>query len=441
MQTKLKPVLSFSDVFSYGLLYFVPMAPVAVFGLIYNISAGQVALTYLLAASAMLFSALSYSEMARKVPLSGSVYSYVSQGIGPLIGFLSGWMILLDYLLLPALLAILGAIALGALFPEVPRLAWILIFVIGPMLVNLFGIRINARLGKILLAIQLLVLAIFCAGALFVMIMQGVTSEALIAPFYNSEKFSISLAFAAVPIAALSFIGFDAISTLNEEAKGGGETVSKVTLLLLVAVTCLFVAQVYLAAVFVPIGTIYDPQAAEIAFYVIGEELIGRWFLPVLTLTGAIIAILANALVSQATSSKVVYAMARDERLPSILNMLNKYRAPQNALFAVAALSLIIASSAMDAVELLVTMVTFGALTAYIMLNIAVIFYFSRHGRCKLFHHILSPLCGSLILAYALINGEGEAKIIGGFWLLIGIAIALWLRTQKRLEMKSFEQS
>jgi len=170
----------------------------------------------------MIFSAISYSEMARKIPLVGSVYSYVSHGIGSLAGFLSGWMILLDYLLLPALLAILGAVALSALFIDVPRLTWILIFIFSPMLVNIFGIRINARLGKLLSAIQLLVLGVFFIGAICILATEGVTKESLITPFYNSEKFSVSLAFAAVPIAALSFIGFDAVSTLNKEAKGGG---------------------------------------------------------------------------------------------------------------------------------------------------------------------------------------------------------------------------
>jgi len=440
MDNKLQRSLSFADVFIYGLLYFMPMAPVAVFGIIYNMSSGMVALTYLLAAIAMIFSAISYSEMAKKIPLSGSVYSYVSQGINPFFGFVAGWAILLDYLLLPALLAILGAIALVPLFPEIPKIIWVFAFVLIPLLVNIFGINMNARISKFLLLGQIVVLMIFFAFACRGIITQHIPFQVLLVPFYNSQVFSWSLAFAAVPIAALSFIGFDAVSTLNEEAKGGGETVSKVTLLLLVIVTLLFILQVYLAAVLVPLGTVFSRAASETAFYTVSSKIVGDWFLPVITLTSAVLAILANALVSQATTAKVLFSMARDGRLPRVLSRLNKHHAPQRAIICVATLSLIIALIALHHVEQIVTMVTFGALTAYVMLNISVVVFFNKINQQHIFRHVISPACGIVILGYALFSANFHAQLLGGLWIFVGVVIAFILKRRNKLHQLTFDE-
>ena len=431
---KLKRVLSFSDVLSYGLLYFVPIAPMGVFGFIYNISNGMVALTYLMVALAMIFSAISYSEMARKIPLSGSVYSYVSKGFNPFVGFVSGWAILLDYLFLPALLAIFGAIAMADYIPAIPRPMWALMFVLIPMAVNLIGIQMNTRLGKILLMIQLIVLGIFCVFAAAKIFAVGVPAEAFIAPLYNKESFAVTAVFAAMPIAALSFIGFDAISTLNEEAIGGGKAVSKATMWLLVIVTFLFVLQVYLAAVFTPVNSAFSESEVETAFYTVSTGVVGGWFHGVIILTNAIIAILANALVSQATTSKVLYNMARDKRLPAPLAKLNRFSAPWVSITTVAALSFVIAILGRNQADFVTTLVTFGALVAYIMLNITVIVYFSKNGDRSIFKHLISPLLGTLILMYALWNADYRAKLIGIAWIILGIVLTLLLKKANKLD-------
>lgn len=222
---ELRRSMSLTDVVVYGLIYMVPMAPLPVFGLIFNFSAGMVALVYLVAAFAMVFSALSYKEMALHYPIAGSVYSYVRLGLNGFVGFLAGWAILLDYLLLPALLSVFAAAAMVSLWSVVPAWAWIVVFVVVAALVNLGGISVTATMNKVFLGIQLLVLAIFVAWVL-ADVARGEASLALW-PVFNSDVFSWSIVFGAIPIAALSFIGFDAISTLNEEARGGGRAVWK----------------------------------------------------------------------------------------------------------------------------------------------------------------------------------------------------------------------
>ncbi|MGY4651274.1 MFS family permease [Mycobacterium sp. URHB0021] len=290
---QLQRSMSLTDVVVFGIIYMVPLAPLPVFGIVFNFSHGMAALVYLVAAVAMVFSALSYREMARRYPVAGSVYSYVRLGLSNFVGFMAGWAILLDYLLLPALLSVFAAAAMVSIFPATYAWMWIILFVVIAAAINLLGINMTSAMNKLFLAIQLIVLAIFIVGAL-VALARGTVALSL-TPLYNGDGFSWGIVFGAIPIAALSFIGFDAISTLNEEARGGGETVSRATMIVLVAVTFLFVVQVYLAAIFVPAATTFaDGDETNNAFYHIAGDVVGHWFEVVVTLTSALIAIFAE---------------------------------------------------------------------------------------------------------------------------------------------------
>ena len=301
---QLQRSMSLTDVVVFGIIYMVPLAPLPVFGIVFNFSHGMAALVYLVAAVAMVFSALSYREMARRYPVAGSVYSYVRFGLNNFVGFLAGWAILLDYLLLPALLSVFAAAAMVSIFPATYAWMWIILFVVIAAAINLLGINMTSKMNKLFLAIQLIVLAIFIVGAL-VALARGTVALSL-TPLYNGDGFSWGIVFGAIPIAALSFIGFDAISTLNEEARGGGETVSRATMIVLVAVAFLFVVQVYLAAIFVPAATTFaDGDETNNAFYHIAGDVVGHWFEVVVTLTSALVAIFANSIASQLTSSRL----------------------------------------------------------------------------------------------------------------------------------------
>lgn len=435
---ELKRSMSLTDVVVYGLIYMVPLATLPVFGIIYNFSGGMPALVYLVAAIAMFFSALSYKEMAKKFPIAGSVYSYVRIGLNRFVGFLAGWAILLDYLLLPALLSVFAAAAMVAVVPAIPAWVWIVVFVVLAAAINLRGIGLTAGMNMVFLAIQLIVLLIFVVGAL-IAVAQGKAAFTL-DPIFQSAQFSWAIVFGAIPIAALSFIGFDAISTLNEEAKGGGAAVSKATMIVLFAITIIFVVQVYLAAIFVPTGTVFAAgDATNNAFYNIAGNVVGPWFKVVITLTSALIAIFANSIASQATSSRLVFSMARDGQLPRVLSRVSvKRQIPRNAMFLIAGLSLVIGIVGTSEQELLTTLVTFGALTAYILLHVAVIAHFGVKLRSRrLFVHWISPVLGILVLGYALWSANVNAKVLGLAWLLIGVGIALYFRFSKKGAMEA----
>jgi amino acid transporter len=264
-------------------------------------------------------------------------------------------------------------------------------------------------------------IAVFVGGAL-VAVAAG-RAQLSFTPFFDSSYFSWSLVFSAIPIAALSYIGFDAISTLNEEAKGGGETVARATMIVLGLVAALFIAQVYFAAIFVP-------DLAATAFYDIAGIAVSPWFQTVFTLVSALVAIFANTLVSQATTSKLIFSMARDHQLPVVFARLSSRGVPIVALSVVTALSIIIGLTAVDHIATMTTLVTFGALTAYILLHVSVLYRFGVRGGSarKVFAHCISPVVGAGLLGYALWETTTNAKVLGLSWLAVGLLVAAVLR-------------
>lgn len=432
-EQELARTLSLADVVIYGLIYMVPLAPVAVFGVVYNMSAGAVASVYVVAAIAMLFSAVSYKEMAVRFPVAGSVYSYVRMGSNRFLGFVSGWAILLDYLLLPALLCVFAASAMTGVVSWVPAWVWVVIFVAATALINIMGISVTAAMNKIFLYIQLAVLAVFLVWAA-VLIFQGKAHLSL-NPFIPADGGSWSLILGAVPVAALSYIGFDAISTLNEEAEGGGRTVSKATMIVLYQVTALFVVQVFVAGILVPTGTEFaDGDAVNNAFYNVVGTAMADWFKTVLLLTAALIAIFANTIASNATSSRLVFSMARDGQLPKFLSRVSdKHQVPLNAMIFIAVLSVGVGILGVEQAGLLITLVTFGAITAYILLHVSVFTHFVVRGRSRSFFvHWVSPILGATLLLVALWNADPHAKIVGSCWLLIGLGVAAYFKLTGR---------
>src|SRR5579884_3914250 len=158
---QLRRSLTLTDLLVYGLVFIVPIAPFAIFGVVFNASRGMVPLTYVIGLVAMLFTALSYREMSAAFPVAGSVYAYAGRGLHPAAGFLAGWAILLDYLLIPTLCYVAGAAALHAVVPAIPQAAWVIGFVVFNTVVNMLGMETTARASRIFLLGELVVLAIF----------------------------------------------------------------------------------------------------------------------------------------------------------------------------------------------------------------------------------------------------------------------------------------
>ena len=232
---ELKRSLSSFDLLVYGLVFIAPIAPWSNFGFVYNASHGMAPLVFVVGLVAMVFTAFSYMSMAEAFPVAGSVYAYAGRGIGESAGFLAGWALLLDYLLLPTLVYVICAVSVHAVAPVLPKAALVVGFLAFNTAVNLMGVESTARLSVALLVLQLILLAVFVVLAL-IAVAHGVNGARFTTePLFDAAKVTPPLIFGALSLAVLSFLGFDAISTLSEEAKGGAKAVGWATMVSLLA--------------------------------------------------------------------------------------------------------------------------------------------------------------------------------------------------------------
>jgi amino acid transporter len=298
--------------------------------------------------------------------------------------------------------------------------------------VNYMGIENTARFNRVMLVGELIVLAIFLAVGVWA-IASGVNGASFsLDPLYNADRFSLSLVLGAVSIAVLSFLGFDGISTLSEEVHGGGHTIGRATVTALLLIGVLFIAQTWVAALIVPDSARFE--SLDTAFYDTAGIAAGEW-LKVLTAVATALAWgIANALVAQAATSRLLFSMARDRKLPRFLAHVHPVRrVPTNSMFLVAGVSVIVGLFFVERIALLTSLINFGALFAFMLLHASVIFWYTvRQGSRNWLPHLVSPLLGLLIIGYVWISTDVNAKVGGFTWLAIGLVVLAVLTLRGR---------
>lgn len=428
---ELDRALRLRDLVGYGLAMISPIAPIAVFGYVFNASGGMVPLVYAIGLAAMVFTALSYISMARAFPIAGSVYTYATRTLGQHAGFIAGWAMLLDYFLIPSLMYLLSAIALSAVVPSVPFWFWLAVLLVGNGAANLLGVTKTTRISIYMLVFQLLFLALFMGIAIFGVAKGTAGAELSITPFFNPEKISPAVIFGALSIAALSFLGFDAISTLSEEAKGGGRAVGKATIIVLVIAAFLFVAQTYVMSLFILGQTsLPDGAATDQASYDIAGALGGVWLKVLVSLAGGALACIPSALTAQAATSRLLFGMARDGKLPAFLYHLSPTRrVPDRAILLVSALTIALMAFFAERIGTLVSMINFGALTGFAFVNVSVIAHYTvRQKDGRWIRHLVAPAIGLAFIGYVLWNMEPFALVAGLGWVSLGITIIVGVK-------------
>lgn len=423
---ELRRSLSTRDLIVYGMVFMVPIAPWGVFGFVWHDSKGMVSLAYMIGLFGMFFTALSYAAMSRAFPVAGSVYAYARFGIHEVAGFFAGWLILLDYILIPALIYLFAAVPLQPIFPHVPEDVWIAVFVAFNAAVNLVGIKLTARVNLALLVVELLALALFLVVGL-VALYSGVGAGRLTwQPIYDPRVFSLSTVAGATSIAVLSFLGFDGISTLAEESRGGPKSVGRATLAALLLVGALFMIQSWIASDLAR-GMTFTSLAT--AFYQIAARVGGAWLQDITILVSSVAAGIANAMAAQAAVSRVLFAMARDAQLPTPLARIHpRFQTPYVSTLVVSGISLLVALFFAKRIDDLTRIVNFGALTGFVLLHVSVInHYFIRERSGRWLRHFLFPIIGLAVITYVLYETNRMAKLMGACWIVIGIIYYLVL--------------
>lgn len=421
---ELKRVLTFWDLLIYGMIFMVPIAPFGVFGYVSDGSKGMVALAYAIGMFGMIFTAFSYARMSEAFPVAGSVYAYAQRGINEYVGFLAGWAILLDYILVPSLLYLVSAAALGALLPSVPAWIWLVLFIVINTVINVRGVEFTAGANKIILIAEFIILAIFIVVGLTALKHGAGAGEITIKPLYDSSAFSMQLVMGAVSIAVLSFLGFDGISTLSEEVKGGSKVIGKATVSALLIVGFLFILQTWIAS---DIGRGMTFDNLDIAFYDIAGKAGGTWLKNLTILATAFSWGIANALAAQAAISRILFSMGRDKKLPAILAKVHpKFKTPYISTIFVAVISLAVGLFFQSQIASLTVLVNFGALVSFLVLHVSVInHYIIRQKSKNYFKHLILPLIGFTVIAYVLYGMDMAAIKLGTSWVAIGVVYLL----------------
>jgi amino acid transporter len=423
---QLRRVLTTKDLIIYGMVFMVPIAPYSVFGFVWNDAKGMVPLAYLVGLIGMFFTALSYAAMSRAFPLAGSVYTYAHRGLHEIAGFFSGWLILLDYILVPSLLYLFSAVALRPIFPNVPAWAWLAGFISFNAVVNLLGIEFTARVNRYMLIMELVTLALFVGLGLAALYGGAGAGGLTLKPIYDPRVFSLSTVAGATSIAVLSFLGFDGISTLSEESRGNQNAVGRATVLSLLLVGVLFMLQTWVAT---DLARGMQFTSPETAFYEVAQRAGGAWLRLVTILAVVIASAIANAMVAQAAVSRILFAMARDGKLPAILARVHpRYKTPYVSTLAVAVVSLVVGLFFSQRVDDLTRVVNFGALTGFVLLHLSVInHYFHRERSGDWLRHVVFPVLGLGIIVYVLYEMDRAAKVLGAWWISIGVLYYLIL--------------
>jgi amino acid transporter len=413
------------DLLVYGLVFMVPIAPWAIFGTVYNSASGMVPLVYVIGLVAMIFTALAYAQMAKSFPLAGSVFSYVGRGIHPSVGFFAGWAILLDYLLVPTLLYVFAAESMIGLFPGSPRWLWAVIFVVVNTIINLAGIGSLKIANRVFLAIELVFLAIFVVIAV-----RAINGDSLpnvgwsTLPIWNSSAVTAPLIAGALSIAVLSFLGFDGISTLAEESTGKKNPAGRAMIIALFVVAFLFVTQTWLASLLAGGRESFSDDEAGNAFFTLVQAASSTGWMNAFFAVNVMAVGFANAMAAQAATSRLLYSMSRDGQLPKFLSKISTRKVPISAILVVSALSVVLVLFFVGQIGLISSLVNFGALFAFCLLHVSVVWYYLVRQKSKNYLlHLVVPTLGFLIIGYVLFNADSLAKIGGLVWLVIGAVV------------------
>jgi putrescine importer len=429
---RLRRALGLWDLILYGVIVIQPTAPLPVFGVLSERGKGHVVTTLLIAMVGMLFTAISYGRMARAYPSAGSAFTYVGQEINPALGYITGWSMVMDYMLNPMICIIWISRQAHVFAPEVPYWMWAVLFALVFTGLNVLGIRTSAKINAGLAAGMGVVIAIFfVAAARYIL---GHATD-FTRPFYDPATFSTGAVLGGTSIAVLTYIGFDGISTLSEEARNPRRNILLATVLTCVVIGLLSAVEVYAAQLVWPASEPF-PDVTTAFVYVAG-----RAWGPLFGVVGItlLVANFGSGMGAQLGAARLLFGMGRSNALPKrFFGAVDpKRHVPRNNVIFVGAAALV-GAFLMD-YDFGAQMLNFGALIAFMGVNLAALMrYFVREKRKRL-TNLLPPAFGFTICLVLWLSLGRTAQIAGAAWMLAGIAFGAWKTRGFRSELVNFE--
>jgi len=441
---RLRRALTLWDLILYGVIVIQPVAPMSAFGVLSARGRGHVVTTILIAMVAMLFTAISYGRMARAYPSAGSAFTYVGQEINPALGYVTGWSMVMDYMLNPMICIIWISQQAHVFAPGVPYWAWAIFFATVFTGLNIQGVKTSARVNAGLAAAMGVVIAIFfVAAARYVFGHPHDGAAFFTRPFYDPQMWNAKLVLGGTSLAVLTYIGFDGISTLSEEAENPRRNILLATVLTCLVIGVLSAIEVYAAQLVWPASQPYPNVDTAFTFVA------GRAWQPLFAIVGftLVVANFGSGMGAQLGAARLLYGMGRSSALPkSFFGAVDpKRRVPRNNVIFVGVLALAGAfflpavAGAATGYELGANLLNFGALIAFMGVNAAAfVRYYLREDKKKI-SNLLPPVLGFCICALLWWNLSTKARIFGAIWMLVGIAFGAWKTRGFRGNLIDFE--
>jgi len=421
----------------YGIILIQPTAPMPSFGVIYKESHGHVVVAILLAMVAMLFTSISYGRMARVYPHGGSAFLYVGKEIHASLGYLTGWCLVMDYVLNPLICTIICSKLTQNFLPMLPY--WILaIFYAGFFTaLNLRGVKTSARINEALAAAMGVVVVIFFGVvARYLWGLHTFGPSFFTRPFYDPSTFSSARVFHGTSIAVLTYIGFDGISTLSEEVENPRRNILLATVLVCVITGVLSSLEVY-AAQLVWGSQPFPADKVESAFPLVALQAGGHLLFLLLNLT-ILVANIGSGMGAQLAAARLLYGMGRGDALPKrFFGAVHPgTRVPRNNVILIGAVAL--AGAFLLSYERGAELLNFGAFIAFMGVNAAAFMrYFVREK--KGLSNLFVPVLGFVICAFIWSYLSTPAKVVGAIWLVVGVVYGAFRTRGFRSELVKFD--
>ncbi|HEY0703290.1 MAG TPA: APC family permease [Candidatus Acidoferrales bacterium] len=417
---QLRRVLGLFDLIIIGIVIIQPIAPMGIYGVISNDARGHVVTTILIAMVAMLFTAVSYGKMARAYPSAGSAYTYVGQELNPVLGYITGWAIVMDYLLNPLICTIICSQLTQNILPFLPYWALVFFYAGAFTVLNSRGIQTSARINEVMAAGMSIVVVIF-----FVFVVRFLWNYHQFGPgffthpFYNPATFSFKSVFHGTSVAVLTYIGFDAISTFSEEVENPRRNIMLATVLVCLITGVLASLEVY-AAQLVWRDQPFPADKITSAFPLVAQTAGGYFLFQLINFT-ILIANIGSGMGSQLGAARLLYGMGRSDGIPKkFFGAIDPVsRVPRNNVIFVGVVALI--GAFLITYDQGADLLNFGALLAFMGVNIAALVRYYLRAQEKNILNLISPLLGFLICAFIWTQLSGPALKLGAVWMAVGI--------------------
>jgi amino acid transporter len=435
-EPRLARALGLWDLVFYGIVLIQPVAPMGIYGVVSEQARGHVVTTILIGMVAMLLTAVSYGRMARAYPSAGSAFTYVGGELHASLGFATGWSMVMDYVLNPMICTIWCSKAAMNVVHGVPYVAWVLLFAGLFTGLNLRGVKASARTNELLTLVMSAVLVIFLGAAVrYILRLQPAVAD-LTRPFYDPATFSLPLVLTGASIASLTYIGFDGITTLSEEAIDPRRDILRATVLTCLITGVLASIQVYLAQV-VWGGWTGFPDVDTAFVHVAGKA--GGPLLFMLVNVTLMIANIGSGTGAHLAAARLLYGMGRSGALPPrfFAAVDPRSRIPRNNVLLIGAFTA--AGGLVLSYQLGAEMLNFGAFIAFMGVNLAAFTrYWVRSDR-RTAGDFLYPLLGFAFCGYLWVSLGKPAKIAGGVWLAAGLVYGAIKTGGFRRDLVSFD--